>query len=338
MQRIKKFLAIFLLVFNLNQAQAVDTHGSLINFFDTIHWDSFWDSFTFKIFGCDCYPKFFVQWCDVWFCDFLPAIQETHIEPFANFSASAGSFNFVGLNTGSGSSILGVKKGVTRKSIEKSEKTDTTASFMQSNMLPFVISSIIGFIDVTQTICLGSDAVDSFYISDIDPLYQNDGLNNIWTLIKSPTRLLDLLIPAFEMRCIVDCLASSINTPLDAFYTCNGCRGGLGSQDSGWGKHNNDPMENAETLAYKLIHNFHERFKFKDISSNACKSLIRTSIKKSQYKISLGATSNNKPYYFGKIRFGVYDGKDSIKSKDEYSFWLWKKRKFCGFFERICTD
>ena len=327
----KKIILNLLLVINLN---AVDTHGSLTKFWETLDWDSFWNSFSFSFMGCDCKPKFLVDWCEAFFCDFLPAIQEQHLEPFANFSASPNPLTFVGLNTDSTDHIMGPKKGVTRKN--SLQKEIDTASFQQINMLPFPIASIISFFDPTNTICLSTDAIDTTYISDIDPLYHNDGLNNFWTLIKSPSRFLELLVPIWEWRCLVDCLSETINVPLDAMWSCNGCSGGLGSQDTGWQK-NIEPMQNAEMLAYRLIHNFHERMKYMDISSDACESITSLTIKKSQYKISLGS-AGQKPHYFGKIRFLTYDGKDSIKAKDEYSFFIWKKRKFCGLWERLCYD
>ena len=138
----KKIILNLLLVINLN---AVDTHGSLTKFWETLDWDSFWNSFSFSFMGCDCKPKFLVDWCEAFFCDFLPAIQEQHLEPFANFSASPNPLTFVGLNIDSTDHIMGPKKGVTRKN--SLQKEIDTASFQQINMLPFPIASIISFIN-----------------------------------------------------------------------------------------------------------------------------------------------------------------------------------------------
>ena len=344
----KLLLSFFLISSSIAPTYAVDTHGTLLKFWKTVDWDHFWGSFEFDWMGCDCYPKFFVTWCGVFFCDFLPAIEEEHWEPFAVFSASKKPLDFVSLKNkagdGNGTHILGPKKGAGRKQRSPQqaagERPDTdTASFVQTNMLPFPIASIVGFFDVSYTICLSTDAVDSTYISDIDPLYHNDGLNNFWTIIKSPTRLLDLLLPIWEWRCLIDCAANTINVPINMMYTCNGCMGSLGSQDTGWQK-NDDPMANTEMLAYRTIHNFHERLKFMDISSDSCKSIPRLTIKKNQYKISLGAEKSNSPHFFGKLRFTTYDGKDSpTKAQDEYSMLLWKHRKWCGFLERfVCIN
>ena len=337
----KKILLILLLSINLF---GVDTSKGMLKFYSTIDWDSFWDSFTFKFMGCDCPPYFLKTWCEFFFCDFLPSIEESHIEPFAAFSSSPKPFDFVGMGVqAKGLKLFGVEKGVTRNSASSApDNTNTqnqkeTTSFRQINLFPFPIGGIISFLDPTNTICLASGNINTVYISDLDPLYANESLNNLWTLIKTPSRLLDLLLPIWEMRCVVDCLSSTFNYPLNAFYTCNGCRGGIGSQDTGWVK-NNDPMENAEMLAFKLINNLHERMALYDISSNACSSTPYLNIKKTQYKISLGSTKFNKPHYMGRMRFMDYDGKESMKSGDAYFFWLWKKRKFCGFFERVCQD
>ncbi|RDU72339.1 hypothetical protein CQA57_06980 [Helicobacter anseris] len=336
----KIFFACFLI---FQSSYSIETEKGMLKFYSTINWEKFWGSFKFDFFGCDCPPFYLKDWCEFFFCDFLPAIEEEHIEPFAAFSSSPEPFDFVGLGIKGGGKVFGVSKGVTRRSSgsgssgENTDETKESTSFRQINLMPFPIAGMIAFFDVTNTICLASGNVNSMYISDIDPLYANEGLNNLWTLIKTPSRLLDLLLPIWELRCVVDCLSSTFNYPLDSFYTCNGCRGGIGSQDTGWVK-NNDPMENSEMLAFKLLNNLHERAALYDVSSNSCTNNTKLNIKKSQYKISFGATSNNAPFYMGRMRFMDYDFKESFKGKDSYFFWIWKKRKFCGFYERLCQD
>lgn len=333
------FITIFLLI---STSHAVDTHKGMLKFSKTIHWETFWDSFKFDFMGCDCTPLFFQDWCQFFFCDFLPAIKEEHLEPFAGVSSSPYPLDFVGLGIQGTGKVFGVAKGVTRNSsaITNSTHTDNskeTASFRFLNLTPFPIGGLLEIIDPTESICFASGNINSTYIADLDPLYSNEGLNNLWTMVKTPSRLLDLLLPIWELRCVVDCVSSTFNLPLNFMYTCNGCRGSIGTQDTGWVK-NNDPMENSEMLTYKLINNLHERGALYNTSSSPCFSPIALNIRKTQYKISLGASTFNKPFYMGKMRFLEFDGKESLRSKDAHFFWVWKKRNWCGFFERICQD
>lgn len=70
------------------------------------------------------------------------------------------------------------------------------------------------FLDFT---CLSSGGIDYGYITELDPLWQND----IWAAIVGPEAFL-VANPIAEMACMVDSVTANVGFPLDPLWWCFG--------------------------------------------------------------------------------------------------------------------
>lgn len=95
-----------------------------------------------------------------------------------------------------------------------SDNTKQTNTY-QAHYIRFnTMSALRMFLDFT---CLSSGGIDYGYITELDPLWQND----IWAAIIGPEAFL-VANPIAEMACMADSVASAVGFPLDPLWWCLG--------------------------------------------------------------------------------------------------------------------
>lgn len=99
---------------------------------------------------------------------------------------------------------------------QNSSKITRLTNTYQGHVIKYPIFKMLGlFLDF---VCLQSDGgLDYLYISELDPLWQND----IWAAIIGPEAFL-VANPIAEMACMVDSVSSAIGHPLDPLWWCLG--------------------------------------------------------------------------------------------------------------------
>lgn len=364
----KKILLFLVFTFTLFAAQdrygssVVDTNPAsspakksktpMLDFMNSLDWDIFYDKFKIQIEACVCENST----SQVAGVQIPLGFKASLIEPIMGISSSNQPGDLVGINVDLGHDLFD-KEGTSR---EGSENTNETTLFRQINFMTFPFMAMVGFV-LPEAICFDKTTeMTSNYISDVDPLYQNDILSLAVNTGKSFGRTL-LINPLADLACIADCAAATAGYPINSLFWCDGCRGNIGGTDTGYTKIG-DPIENSEMIIFRQIAAMHETsqlrktsnasFAFLPSTDGNNKGVSDTSSSSSRGKKESKTTElpntmcGDKPfpliikdqYYlqlaygkakpFGAMRFH-YDFKSTPNDNDRFFFWLWRVRDYC---------
>lgn len=129
------------------------------------------------------------------------------------------------------------------------ESDGSGATFSQAH---FYLNPILYWLQVVMDFpCLERGALDLVYLTEVDPLWNDDEL----TLLLNPDALL-FANPVAVAACAADCVAASAGFGLKSLFWCGGCQGGIYPFDG------NVPyamggLRNAELLAHRLTAKMH---------------------------------------------------------------------------------
>lgn len=90
----------------------------------------------------------------------------------------------------------------------------------QAHLIAYPVWWMLGlFVDL---VCLQpSTGFDYLYVTEVDPLWQND----MWASLLAPEANL-FATKALQAACPIDCVTSTASFPLDSLFWCEGCWGG----------------------------------------------------------------------------------------------------------------
>lgn len=334
---------------------AKTSKSPMLDFMNSLDWDIFYDKFKIELEACVCDNST----SNIEGVSIPLGFKASLIEPILGVSSSNQPGDLVGLNIDLGHDLFD-KEGTSRAGA--ANESDESTLFRQINFVTFPFMAMVGFV-LPEAICFDKTTeMTSDYISDVDPLYQNDILSLSVNAGKSWGRAL-LINPLADLACVADCAAATAGYPINSLYWCDGCRGNVGGTDTGYTKIG-DPIENSEMIIFRQVAAMHETsrllktsnatFAFlpnasgnkKDASKNAnassntggkkeskklelpntmCGDKIFPLIIKDQYYLQL-AYGKAKP--FGAMRFH-YDFKSTPNDNDRFFFWLWRIRDYC---------
>ena len=107
-----------------------------------------------------------------------------------------------------------------RGDVEENTDDGTHHSFYQVHWYVYPIMYWLEIL--TDFVCLENMSIDLAYLTELDPLWNDDEKS----FILNPEAVL-FGNPIAQGACAADCLASSVNLPLDLLFWCSGCQGGL---------------------------------------------------------------------------------------------------------------
>lgn len=312
---------------NKAQNPANPSKSPMLDFFTSLDWDLFFDKFKITLDICTCSNST----SSVAGIPIPLGVKASLVEPILGFSSSNSPMNFVGIGAELGGDVF-EKRGTSRPG---NDADGSTEGFRQSNFMTFPFMTMVGFV-LPDVICFDSSTdFSSAYVSDVDPMYQNDILSMAVNLAKSFGRAV-MINPLADLACLADCAASTAGYPINSLYWCDGCRGNMGGNDTGYTKAG-DPIENSEMIALRQMAAMHESarllktsnatFSFldKDVPDTMCGDKIFPLLIKDQYYVQL---AYGKAKRFGAMRFH-YDFKSTGLENDSFFFWIWKKRDYC---------
>lgn len=303
------------------------SNAPMIDFMNSADWSFFLDKLSISFKVCTC-PKGDGP---------LPVgFAATLIEPLLGFSSSNQPMHLVGLGMELDSDVLS-KRGTSRSDLSGAAGEGDTSGFRQANIVTFPILALIAAA-LPDIVCFDRNSeITANYISDVDPLYNNEILSNSTNSAKPTSRAFFTNMVA-DMACVADCTSATAGYPLNSLYFCDGCRGNMGSSDTGWTRLG-DPIENSEMIALRQIASQHETLRlFKtsnasmtftggnELPDTMCGDKMFPMLLKSQYYIQLAYGSAKR---FGAMRFH-YDFKSTPADKDAFFFWIWRQRDFCA--------
>lgn len=340
---------------------AKKSKSPMLDFMNSLDWDIFYDKFKIEIEPCVC-ENSTSQIAGV----VIPiGFKASLVEPIMGVSTSNQPGDLVGIDVDLGHDLFD-KEGTSREGNAEgsAEASNETTLFRQINFMTFPFMAMVGFV-LPEAICFDKTAeMTTNYISDVDPLYQNDILSLAVNTGKSFWRTL-LINPLADLACVADCAASTAGYPINSLYWCDGCRGNIGATNTGYTK-TGDPIENSEMIILRQVAAMHETSQLRKTSnatfaflppaqnnnsgstnSNNGSSNNNNSGKKESKSMELPNTMcGDKPfplvikdqYYlqlaygkakpFGAMRFH-YDFKSTPNDNDRFFFWLWRKRDYC---------
>jgi conjugal transfer pilus assembly protein TraU len=126
-----------------------------------------------------------------------------------------------------------------------------TSTFFQAHYYIFPLYALIEMF--TDWVCVENAQMDMAYITEIDPLWNDDELS----AIMSPEALL-FGNPMSQMICIADSIASQIDSPLDPLFWCQGSWGSSYPL-TGNIKNSGNLVEDSASVASNLIYKLHRQ-------------------------------------------------------------------------------
>jgi conjugal transfer pilus assembly protein TraU len=199
------------------------------------------------------------------------------------------------------------------------------STFYQAHYYIFPVYALLELL--TDFICLEMTGFDMAYITEVDPLWNNDTLS----AIINPEALL-FGNPIANLACIADAVSSAVFEPLDALFWCKGSWGNaypLTGQTGGDGY-----VEASASVAASLIYKLHRQLILWGSWGQAglCGYYPAPIWRKSAYRLqivtpipSLYATT------IGTTGTIWSFGKNPPFVGDNFSYLLFKKRECCAF-------
>ncbi len=185
---------------------------------------------------------------------------------------------------------------------------------------------------LTDIICLDENDFDIAYVTELDPLWQDDEL----TFLINPEALI-FGNPLAQAACSVDCVTTSANLPLDPLFWCAGCQGSLYPMN-GRVSASNGGIGASLLVAERMIAKLHrEAIAWGTWGGGAmCARLPQPIIQKSAYKFQLANPSSLTNGTFAVNPFGrstvVYEsGRELPITGENFGWMMFRKRNCCAF-------
>lgn len=199
------------------------------------------------------------------------------------------------------------------------------STFYQAHYYVFPIYALLEIL--TDFICLQSTGFDIAYITEVDPLWNNDTLS----AIINPEALL-FGNPVSNLACMADAVSSAVFEPIDALFWCKGSWGNaypLTGQTGADGY-----VEASASVAASLIYKLHRQLVLWGSWGQAglCGYYPAPIWRKSAYRLQLVTPISN-PFATTIGTTGTIwsFGKNPPFVGDNFSYLLFKKRECCAF-------
>ncbi|PHR62273.1 MAG: conjugal transfer protein [Robiginitomaculum sp.] len=188
---------------------------------------------------------------------------------------------------------------------------------------------------LTDVLCLEQVDFDIGYITELDPLWNNDMLS----VLINPEAIL-FGNPIAQAACSVDCgIASANKLPSDKLFWCAGCQGSLYPFTGNVGAENTE-MQASTLVVARMAAKLHRQLILWDTSgskaSDLCYKKPAPIIKKSQYRIQMGypARHTSGPFVcprIGTMTIPYESGRTPAIVGENKAFIIWRKRNCCVF-------
>ena len=185
---------------------------------------------------------------------------------------------------------------------------------------------------VTDFVCLQQGSFDIAYLSEVDPLWQDDQLS----ALLHPEAALFTSVPA-QAACSADCVAATARLPLDPLFWCSGCQGSMYPMNGNIGA-SFGMKQSARLAAERMVYKMHRLgLAYGTSGSKAlCSKYLMPIMKKSQYRLQ---QVNPIPMVSGREACSPI-GASTLLPKagrvypvkgEDVGFLLWRKRNCCVF-------
>jgi len=183
---------------------------------------------------------------------------------------------------------------------------------------------------VVNLACMQSESFDIAYMTELDPLWQDDEL----ALWLNPEVIL-FANPLAQLACSTDCVKASTSTPINSLFWCAGCQGGVYPLTGTLGFHNGG-VDASTLLIEKLIFKLHrEHLLWGSMGKKAACGLYPMPWwRKDQYQLQMtypSITKNPKMACnpIGRTTFYWGVNKEYPVKGEDFGYLIWRRRNCC---------
>jgi conjugal transfer pilus assembly protein TraU len=200
----------------------------------------------------------------------------TFWEPARMVDVTRHAYKLVGL----GGIKLGKETLKNRGSVSLVPEIPSKTSFHHVHYYVFPILSLLRLLTDFQ--CVETGELDVAYMSEFDPLWEDESLMNIF---NTEAELFGN--PLAQLACIADCAQSSLNKPTDKLFWCAGCEGSL-YPFGGHIAHHSGALQASSLIVHRCLARMHRMGVIKGYEeTDFCEPRIMPIIKKSLYKTQI---------------------------------------------------
>lgn len=204
---------------------------------------------------------------------------------------------------------------------------DESRSFYQVH---WYVYPLIYWLEIlTDFMCLETSAFDLAYLTEFDPLWNNDAKSQI----LNPEAFL-FANPIAQAACAGDCIAASTRLPLDPLFWCAGCQGSLYPFTGNVGAHVGG-VQASSLLAARMMAKLHRELLLWGYIGvkGMCGKYPMPLIQKSQYRLQMlyprPNTTSCPP--IGATTATWEAGREYPYKGSDFSYMVWRKRDCCLF-------
>ncbi len=181
---------------------------------------------------------------------------------------------------------------------------------------------------LTDFVCLEQTAMDVAYLSEFDPLWNNDELN----AILNPEAIL-FANPTAQLACGADCIAANTHFSREELFWCAGCNGSL-YPFGGFVESHVGGVQASSLIVERTIARLHRAGLAWDTVTDVCKKQLALKVKKNQYKMQMtfpipnskGPMSCNP---FGRTTSIWGAGREIPGNGEDFGYLIWRKKYCC---------
>ncbi|RKF17709.1 conjugal transfer protein [Altericroceibacterium spongiae] len=185
---------------------------------------------------------------------------------------------------------------------------------------------------LTDFVCFEKSTFDIAYLTEVDPLWQDDSL----TTILNPEAAL-FTSPIAQAACAADCTAATARLPLNDLFWCSGCQGSMYPMNGNIGA-NMSMTQSTRLAAERMVYKMHRTGLALGTmgSKGLCSKYSMPIIKKSQYRLQ---QVNPTPMVSGREACSPIGASTTLPKAakmypvkgEDVGFLLWRKRNCCVF-------
>lgn len=202
-------------------------------------------------------------------------------------------------------------------------------AFYHVHWFQYPVLSWLGM-SVTQGACMVNETFDMSYLSELDPLWDDDEL----AFVLNPEAIL-FANPIAQAACVADSISASTTMfGLDTLFWCSGSQGSVYPLDGNHASHVGG-VDSSLAIVHKHIFKMHRQFLAQDTSTLAamCGNIPQPIMRKNQYKQQMMYPIPQSVLGLG---FGVPSavwavGREFPYQGEDFSYLIWRKRTCCAF-------
>jgi conjugal transfer pilus assembly protein TraU len=179
---------------------------------------------------------------------------------------------------------------------------------------------------LTDFACLEQSTLDVAYMSELDPMWNNDE----WNAVVNPEAHL-FASPILQAACSADCLKATVDFPFDKLFWCAGCQGAL-YPFTGHMAHHQGGVDSSLLMVQKTLAKLHRTGLAWCTSGeeNLCSKSLCPIVKKSQYKTQMTyPVALNRCDPLGASSHAWVANKEYPSKGEDFGYLLWRKKNCC---------